>query len=392
MCLSSIRFRVLVPAVVALVLASACSGPWAPAATPTTAAPPATTVVPAPTGVPVVRPTAALPKSSSGAVLINGAGASFPYPLYSRWFYEYTRVASSARFNYQSIGSGGGISQIKARTVDFAGSDAILKPEDYREVAPARLQMLPTVAGAVVLAYNIKEIDKAQTPLVLDADTVAGIYLGKINKWNDPAIAALNPSLPLPKSDIIVVHRSDGSGTTAVFTDYLAKANETWKAQVGSGTSVRWPLGLGGKGNEGVAGVVSQNEGAIGYVELAFARQIGLRYANLKNSAGNVVEASAATVQNAMADTALPDTLAVSIANAPGKDSWPIASYTYLIVYMEQDDCAKAQALLGFMSWALSDAGSRIASELDYVPLAAKTRDLVLQRLSQMTCQGKVLM
>jgi phosphate transport system substrate-binding protein len=330
--------------------------------------------------------------AKAGAFLMNGAGATFPFPLYSRWFYEYAFVDPSVKFNYQSIGSGGGIKQIKAKTVDFAGSDAILKDADYKEAAPAKLQMLPTVAGAVVPTYNVAEL-KDKDPLVLDAQTLTDIFLGKITRWNDPAIAALNPNLALPAKDIIVVHRSDGSGTTNIFTDYLSTVNAEWKEKVGAGTSVNWPVGLGGKGNEGVAGTVSQNDGAIGYVELAYAKQNKLPFAKMKNAAGSVVTASAETTRNAMADFggAMPETLARSIVNAPGKDSWPIAGYTYLIVYMDQQDCAKAQRLIGFVKWALSDAGSKFATELEYVPLPDNVRQQVFARLDQMTCQGKPL-
>jgi len=336
------------------------------------------------------QPTQAPNQPAAGTLLINGAGATFPFPLYSRWFYEYAFVDTSVKFNYQSIGSGGGIKQIKAKTVDFAGSDAILQDQDYKDVQPAKLQMLPTVAGADVPTYNVSEL-KDKDPLVLDAQTLTDIFLGKITKWNDPAIAALNPNLTLPDKDIVVVHRSDGSGTTFIFTDYLSTVSTEWKDKVGKGTSVNWPVGLGGKGNEGVAGTVSQNDGAIGYVELAYAKQNNLPIARMKNAAGNIVTASAQTTQNAMADFGgdMPDTLARSIVNAPGKDSWPIAGYTYLIVYMDQTDCVKAQKLIQFIKWALSDQGSKFATELEYVPLPDNVRQQVLARLDQITCQGK---
>jgi len=338
------------------------------------------------------QPTQAPNQPAAGTLLINGAGATFPFPLYSRWFYEYAFVDTSVKFNYQSIGSGGGIKQIKAKTVDFAGSDAILQDQDYKDVQPAKLQMLPTVAGADVPTYNVSEL-KDKDPLVLDAQTLTDIFLGKITKWNDPAIAALNPNLTLPDKDIVVVHRSDGSGTTFIFTDYLSTVSTEWKDKVGKGTSVNWPVGLGGKGNEGVAGTVSQNDGAIGYVELAYAKQNNLPIARMKNAAGNIVTASAQTTQNAMADFGgdMPDTLARSIVNAPGKDSWPIAGYTYLIVYMDQTDCVKAQKLIQFIKWALSDQGSKFATELEYVPLPDNVRQQVLARLDQITCQGKPL-
>ncbi|OGO41204.1 MAG: phosphate ABC transporter substrate-binding protein PstS [Chloroflexi bacterium RBG_16_57_9] len=349
---------------------------------------------------PVAAPKAAEPTkaaepakpAASGAMLINGAGATFPFPLYSRWFYEYAFVEPSVKFNYQSIGSGGGIKQIKSKTVDFAGSDALLTDADYKEVEPARLQMLPTVAGAVVPTYNVSEL-KDKNPLTLDGQTLTDIFMGKIKKWNDPAIAALNSKLTLPNKDIIVVHRSDGSGTTSIFTSYLLAVSSEWKEKVGAGTSVNWPVGLGGKGNEGVAGTVSQNDGSIGYVELAYARQNKLPFTNMKNTAGNVVTASGQTTQNAEADFGgkMPETLAASIVNATGKDSWPIAGYTYLIVYMDQTDCTRGQKVVEFIKWALSDQGSKFATELEYVPLPDNIRQQVLAKLGQMTCQGKPL-
>jgi phosphate transport system substrate-binding protein len=325
----------------------------------------------------------------AGSVQINGAGATFPFPLYSRWFYEYAFVDPAVKFNYQSIGSGGGIKQITARTVDFAGSDAILAQENY-DAAPG-IQMLPMVAGAVVPVYNVSEL-KDQGPLVLDAATLAGIFLGQITRWNDPAIAALNPALPLPGKDIIVVHRSDGSGTTFIFTDYLSQVSAEWKTRVGNATSVEWPAGLGGKGNEGVAGTVGQNDGAVGYVELAYARQNKMSLARMVNAAGNPVEAAIETTQNAMTDFsgAMPDTLARSIVNAPGANSWPIAGYTYLLVYMDQTDCLKAQKLVEFVRWALMQ-GSQYATDLEYVPLPENVRSLVLARVDQVTCNGTPL-
>lgn len=324
-----------------------------------------------------------------GSIQMNGAGATFPFPLYSRWFYEYAFIDPTVRFNYQSIGSGGGIKQITEKTVDFAGSDAILNEEQY--AAAPGIQMLPSVAGAVVPTYSVSELKEAE-PLVLDAATLSNIFLGKITKWNDPAIVALNPNLPLPDKDIIVVHRSDGSGTTFIFTDYLSSVSEEWKNTVGKGTSVEWPVGLGGKGNEGVAGTVSQNDGSIGYVELAYAKQNKLAIAKMVNAAGKVVEASLETTQNAMADFGdeMPDTLARSIVNAPGENSWPIAGYTYLLIYMDQSDCEKAQKLVQFIRWALTD-GSQYATELEYVPLPENVRKLVFAKLDQVTCNGQPL-
>jgi phosphate transport system substrate-binding protein len=360
------------------VLVAACGS----AATPTQAPAPtaAATQAPAPSNTPAPAP---------GSIQMSGAGATFPFPLYSRWFYEYAFIDPSVKFNYQSIGSGGGINQITAKTVDFAGSDAILNKDQY--AAAPGIQMLPTVAGAVVPTYNVSELAAAD-PLVLDSTTLSNIFLGKITKWNDPALAALNPNLTLPDKGIIVVHRSDGSGTTFIFTDYLSAVSEEWKSTVGNASSVKWPVGLGGKGNEGVAGTVAQNDGSIGYVELAYAKQSKLAIAKMVSAAGNTVEASPETTQSAMTDFGgeMPDILARSIVNAPGQNSWPIAGYTYLLVYMDQTDCAKAKKLVEFIRWALMN-GSSYAQDLLYVPLPDAVRQLVFARLDQITCKGKPL-
>ncbi len=348
---------------------------------------PATTSTPAPTSSGSAATNT--PAPAAGSIQINGAGATFPFPLYSLWFYQYAFVDQSVKFNYQSIGSGAGINQITAKTVDFAGSDAILTAEQL--AAAPGIQMLPMVAGAVVPTYNISELKDA-APLVLDADTLSSIFLGKITKWNDPAIAALNPVVTLPDKDIIVVHRSDGSGTTFIFTSYLSAVSADWKNTVGSGTSVNWPVGLGGKGNEGVTGTVTQNDGSVGYVELAYATQNKLATAKMVNAAGNTVEASPTTTQNAMADFGgeMPATLARLIVNAPGANSWPIAGYTYLLVYINQTDCTKAAKLVGFIRWALTD-GTQYAQQLQYVPLPDSVRQLVLNKLSEVTCNGQAL-
>ena len=252
--------------------------------------------------------------------------------------------------------------------------------------------MLPAVAGAVVPAYNLSELQGAKQPLVLDGPTLVAIFQGKITKWDDPAIAKLNPDLKLPAKDIIVVHRSDGSGTTFIFTDYLSSISNEWKTTVGNNTSVNWPTGLGGKGNEGVAGTVTQNDGGIGYVELAYALQNKMAMASMVNAAGITVQASITSTQNAMADFGgdMPDTLARSIVNAPGKNSWPIAGYTYLLVYMDQQDCTKAQKLVGFINWAQQN-GSKFATDLEYVPLPDNVRTQVLDKVNTITCQGKPL-
>ncbi len=366
------RWNLVVPFVMILVVAIAVSG----------------CAAPAPTAEPASS--AAASQSQPGSITMNGAGATFPYPLYSRWFYEYAFVDPSVKFNYQSIGSGGGIQQITAKTVDFGASDAILTA-DQLKAAPG-LQMLPSVAGADVPAYNLSELKDSKQPLVLDGPTLVGIFVGKINKWNDPAIVKLNPNLTLPAKDIVVVHRSDGSGTTYIFTDYLSSVSADWKTNVGTNTSVKWPTGLGGKGNEGVAGTVMQNDGAIGYVELAYATQNKLPIASMVNAAGVTVQASISSTQSAMADFGgqMPDTLARSIVNAPGKDSWPIAGYTYLLVYMDQQDCTKAQKLVDFINWAQKN-GSKFATDLEYVPLPDSVRTQVLAKADAISCQGKAL-
>ncbi len=386
--LRSKLFYVLSGAIALAILLSACGGAATPQTIEVTRIVEGTPVVETMvvTATPGPQPTEG---PAAGSIQMTGAGATFPFPLYSRWFYEYAFADPAVKFNYQSIGSGGGIKQITAKTVDFAGSDAILNAEQY--AAAPGIQMLPTVAGAVVPTYNVAEL-KETNPLVLDAATLTDIFLGKITKWNDPAIAALNPGLPLPDKDIIVVHRSDGSGTTFIFTDYLSTVSEEWKNGVGKSSSVEWPVGLGGKGNEGVAGTVGQNDGSIGYVELAYAQQNKLSIAKMMNAAGNTVEASAATTQNAEADFGgeMPDTLARSIVNASGKDSWPIAGYTYLLVYLDQTDCAKGKKLIEFIQWALTD-GSKYAEELEYVPLPDNVRELVFAKLGAITCNGAPL-
>ena len=349
----------------------------------------------APSAAPVVAPTVAAPSTAApqtGALTINGAGGTFPYPLYSRWFYQYASVDPSVKFNYQAIGSGGGIAQITAKTVDFGASDAILNASQL-QAAPG-LQMFPTVAGAIVPSYNLKDTDgnPITASIKFPRTALADIYLGKIKKWNDPVLTQANPDIKLPNKDIIVVHRSDGSGTTFIFTDYLSKISPAWKQQVGNSTSVQWPVGLGGKGNEGVSGVVAQNEGALGYIELAYALQNKLTYGLVQNQAGEYVQPTTAAVQSAMADfgTDMGDKLAISIVDAPGKTSWPIAGYTYLLMYMNQTDCAKAQKLVSFLKWAYSD-GTQYATQLEYIPLPDAVKTAVLNKLGQITCNGKPL-
>jgi phosphate transport system substrate-binding protein len=325
-----------------------------------------------------------------GSIQISGAGATFPYPLYSQWFYQYAFVDPSVKFNYQSIGSGGGIQQITAKTVDFGASDAILN-SDQLAAAP-KIQMFPSVAGGDVVVYNVSELADT-APLVMDGATVANIFLGHITKWNDPAIAALNPGVTLPDKDITVVHRSDGSGTTFIFTDYLSNVSDEWKSTVGNSTSVEWPVGLGGKGNEGVAGTMTQTDGGIGYVELAYAVQNKLAVASMVNAAGQTVTASIDSVSSAMADFGgdMPATLARSIVNAPGATSWPIAGYTYLLIYLEQTDCAKAAKLVEFVKWSHESDANTMATGLQYVPLPDNVKQQVISKLGAITCNGAPL-
>ena len=364
---------------VVLVVAAACGGSGA-TTNPTTG----------PTAAPSGAAPSAAPTAATGSIQMNGAGATFPFPLYSKWFYQYAFVDPSVQFNYQSIGSGGGIQQITAKTVDFGASDAILNSDQF--AAAPGIQMFPSVAGADVVAYNVSEFAKLTTPLTLDGPTTANIFQGKITNWNDPAIATLNPGVTLPDKPITVVHRSDGSGTTFIFTDYLSNVSPDWKTAVGNATSVEWPVGLGGKGNDGVTGTLLQTDGSIGYVELAYAISNKLAFANMNNAAGKTVTASLDSTKAAMGDfaTDMPDTLARSIVNAPGDASWPIAGYTYLLLYMNQTDCAKAQKLVDFVKWAQS-SGTDYATGLNYVPLPDNVKQQVLAKVAQITCNGAPL-
>src|SRR6266576_2080206 len=315
--------------------------------------------------------------TTSAQMMINGAGATFPYPIYSKWFDEYAKVDPSVRFNYQSIGSGGGQKQILAQTVDFGASDGPMSDDNLAK-APGKLLHIPTVAGAVVLTYNLP----GNPALKLDGDTIAGIYRGQIKKWNDPKIAALNPGSNLPDQEIVVVHRSDGSGTTYIWTDYLSKISSEWKTKVGTNTSVNWPTGIGGKGNEGVAGQTKQTPGALGYVELIYAVQNKMPYADVKNSAGEFVKPSLESITAAMATAQIPDDFRFSITNAPGQESYPIAGATWLLVYEQQKDAAKGKKLVEFLKWALTK-GESMAKDLDYAPLPDSLRDRVLKRVDE---------
>lgn len=314
----------------------------------------------------------ALAGSFAGSLMaqdLNGAGATFPYPIYSKWFADYA-TTSGVKINYQSIGSGGGIRQLTEGTVDFGASDA---PMSDAEMAKLKSPVLhfPTVLGAVVITYNIPGVTKA---IRLTGPIVADIFAGKITKWNDGQITALNKGLKLPASDILVVHRSDGSGTTYIFSDYLSNVSPSWAQAPGKGKELAWPVGLGGKGNEGVAGQVKQTPGAIGYVELAYAKQNSLPFADLQNANGEFITPTIESVTNAAAAAAakLPDNTdyRISIVNAAGKGAYPISSFTFLLVYQTQPDAAKGKKLVDFLRWYLRN-GEKTAASLDYAPLPA---------------------
>jgi phosphate transport system substrate-binding protein len=312
---------------------------------------------------------------ASAQMLINGAGATFPYPLYSKWFDAYAKVDPSVRFNYQSIGSGGGQKQILAQTVDFGASDGPMSDENLAK-APGRILHIPTVAGADVLTYNLPNHPK----LKVDGPTIAAIFLGKITKWNDPRLAAQNPGVKLPALDIVVVHRSDGSGTTYIWVDYLSAVSQEWASKVGRGTSVRWPTGLGGKGNEGVAGQIKQLPGAVGYVELAYAKQNRLAFADVKNAAGHYITPTIESITEALATAQIPDDFRFSIVNPPGAKAYPIAGATWLLVYEKQKDAAKGKKLVEFLNWAITQ-GEGMASALDYAPLPENLQQRVRERI-----------
>jgi phosphate transport system substrate-binding protein len=326
--------------------------------------------------------------SAADPLMINGAGATFPYPLYSKWFYEYSNANPGVRFNYQSIGSGGGIKQITAGTVDFGATDAPMSAEEMRKL-PGAILHIPTAMGAVVVVYNL---DKVEAGLKLTPDLLAGIFLGKITRWNDPRIAELNKTVTMPNADIVVAHRSDGSGTTDIFTNYLATVNTGWRAKVGHGKAVNWPLGIGGKGNEGVAGVVKQTPGAIGYVELAYAKQIKMKAASLRNKDGHFVAPTLEATSAAAAGMAksMPADFRVSLVDAPGKESWPISGLTWILVYKDQKDPARGKAMVQFLKWAITD-GQKMEAALDYAPLPKAVVDKVDQTLRRISYKGKSL-
>ncbi len=330
---------------------------------------------------------AAATATGAHAQALTGAGATFPNPIYTKWFDAFNKK-TGIQVNYQSIGSGGGIRQYTEGTVDFGASDGPMTDEQLA-AAKGKVLHIPTVMGAVVLTYNLPSLGATQ--LKFDGATIADIFLGKVTKWNDPRLAALNPGVKLPNADILVVHRSDGSGTSYIFTDYLSKVSPEWQTKVGKATSVNWPTGLGGKGNEGVTQQVKQTEGAIGYVELIYAVANKLPYAQVKNAAGAFVQPSLQSVTEAAAAAKLPkDTdFRVSITNAPGKGAYPISSFTWLLVRPDVADAAKAKAMKQFLEWMITPEAQQMAASLQYASLPGPVVGLIKDRLKTLTSGGK---
>ena len=317
---------------------------------------------------------AMLASFAAAQTTINGAGATSPYPMYSKWFSEYHNAHSDIQFNYQSIGSGGGIRQVIAGTVDFGASDGPMTDEQLSQFKSGKLLHIPTVLGAVVPAYNIPGVT---AELKFAPDVLADIFLGKITTWNDPRISKLNPGVNLPGKEIIVVHRSDGSGTTYIFTDYLSKVSSDWKNSVGKGTSVNWKVGMGGKGNEGVAGYIRNIQGSIGYIELIYALQNKINYGSVRNASGNFVKASLESTTAAAAGAQMPADYRVSITNAPGKDAYPIASFTWLLIPQQSKDQNKGRILREFVEW-MATGGQKMTNQLSYAPLPENVAQKIL--------------
>ena len=322
----------------------------------------------------------ALFATMASAQQLNGAGATFPYPIYSKWFSEYHNQHPEIQINYQPIGSGGGIRQVTSGTVDFGASDGPMNDQQLAE-SKVKLIHLPTVLGAVVPAYNVPGVTQE---LRFSPGTIADICLGKISTWNDKAIAADNPGVKLPNTPIILIHRSDGSGTNYIFTDYLSKVSPEWKNSVGKGTSVKWPIGLGGKGNDGVAGMIRQMDGAFGYVELIYALQNHIAFGSVKNSAGNYVKASLESTTAAAASVKkMPADFRVSITDPPGKDAYPIASFTWLLVPLDWKDKAKQKVFVDFLTWELNQ-GQGMTTSLDYAPLPEAVKQMEIEALKKL--------
>jgi phosphate transport system substrate-binding protein len=315
---------------------------------------------------------------------INGAGATFPNPIYTKWFSEYNKLHGDVRINYQPVGSGAGIQQMIKRTVFFGATDGPMTPEQLQS-APGKILHFPTVLGAVVPVYNVPGISQE---LKFNGDLLANIILGKVTKWNDAAIAKLNPGVNMPSTDITVVHRSDGSGTTYIFVDYLSKVSPEFKKTVGVATSVKWPVGVGGKGNEGVSGLVSQTPGSIGYVELIYALQNKIAFGSVQNMNGKFVKATTESVTAAASSAAskMPADFRVSITNAPGDDVYPISSFTWLLLYENASDKKAAKTMVDFLKWALTD-GQKYAPDLGYAPLPKPVVDMEMKALAQVKIQ-----
>ncbi len=314
-----------------------------------------------------------------GQTTLNGAGATFPYPMYSKWFSEYNKLHSDVQINYQSIGSGGGIRQVLNGTVDFGASDGPMSDEQLAQ-AKTKILHIPTVLGAVVPAYNVPGISGE---IKFTPEALAGIFLGKVQKWNDAAITQANPGVNFPDKPIIVIYRSDGSGTTFIFTDYLSKISKDWSNTVGKGTSVKWQIGMGGKGNEGVAGQIRQLQGSIGYVELVYAVENKITYGSIKNAAGNFVKASLDGVTEAAASSPkMPADFRVSITNAPGKTAYPISSFTWLLIPVQAKDPKKGKIIADFLDWMVSD-GQKMTSQLSYAPLPQNVVEKVKAAIKQ---------
>jgi len=314
-----------------------------------------------------------------GQTRINGAGATFPYPIYSKWFSEYHNQHPEVEINYQSIGSGGGIRQVAAGTVDFGASDGPMTDEQLSQ-AKQKIYHIPTVLGAVVPVYNVPSVNQE---LKFSGPLLADIFLGKVTNWNDASIARENPRAKLPNQEIVVVHRSDGSGTSFIFTDYLSKVSPEWNTSPGKGVSVKWPKGLGAKGNEGVAGMVRQMEGAIGYVELIYAAQNNISFGSVKNAAGAYVKASIDGVTAAAATANIPADYRVSITNALGKDSYPISSFTWLLIPQHNADANKQEIIVDFLNWML-DKGESMAKDLSYAPLPGNVASRVRKTVREL--------
>lgn len=327
---------------------------------------------------------ALLAATAAAQTNLNGAGATFPYPIYSKWFSEYHKLHSDVQINYQSIGSGGGIKQVQAGTVDFGATDGPMSDAQLA-ATHSRLFHLPTVLGAVVPTYNIPGVN---AELKFSGPVLADIFLGRINKWNDARLAKDNAGIKLPDADIVVVHRSDGSGTTYVFTDFLSKVSNEWKTKVGRNTSVNWPVGLGGKGNEGVAGTVRQTPGSIGYVELIYAIQNKMSYGTVQNAAGQFVKASLESTTAAAASVKeMPEDFRVSITNPPGKAAYPIASFTWLLIPAEWNDATKGRTMVDFLNWMVAH-GQSMVSQLNYAPLPAQVAKKVQARIREIKIAG----